>query len=97
MRLHAATHCCEELKGSGKCGCLLVPYQAVVVNDAIGHCPLSTVHCPLSTVQVFRIPDVDTGGMPGELPGECFWTLVTCDEAGMSVEMSLIAHKPWSP
>jgi hypothetical protein len=63
MLLYADTHGCEELKGSGKCGCLLVPHQAVVVNDTIVHCPLSTVHCPLSTVhcplstiQVFRIP-----------------------------------------
>jgi hypothetical protein len=40
---------CEELMGSGRCGCLRVPHQAVVVNDAI-------VHCPLSTVQVFRRP-----------------------------------------
>jgi hypothetical protein len=47
MLLYAGTHGCEELKGSGKCGCLLVPHlAAVVVNDAI-------VHYPLSTVQVF--------------------------------------------
>jgi hypothetical protein len=52
MLLYAGTHGCEELNGSGKCGCLLMPHQAVVVNDAI-------VHCPLSTVQVFRIPDQD--------------------------------------
>jgi hypothetical protein len=48
MLLYAGTHGCEELKGSGKCGCSLVSQQAVV-NDANGH-------CPLSTVQVFRIP-----------------------------------------
>jgi hypothetical protein len=49
MLIYAGTHGCEELKDSGKCGCLFLPHQAVVVNDVI-------VHCPLSTVQVFRIP-----------------------------------------
>jgi hypothetical protein len=53
MLIYAGMHSCEELKGSGKCGCLLVLHQAVVVNDAIVHCPLSIVHCP---GQVFRIP-----------------------------------------
>jgi hypothetical protein len=53
MLLFVSTHGCEELKGSGRCGCFLVPHQAVVVNDAI-------VHCPLSIVQVFRIPHVST-------------------------------------
>jgi hypothetical protein len=46
MLLYAGTHGCEEVKGSGKCGCLLVAHQAVVVNDAIVHCPLSIVYCP---------------------------------------------------
>jgi hypothetical protein len=41
MLIYAGTHGCEELKGSGKCGWLLMPHQAVVVNDAIVHCPLS--------------------------------------------------------
>jgi hypothetical protein len=41
MLLYADTHGCEELKGSGKYGWLLVPHQAVVVNNAIVHCPLS--------------------------------------------------------
>jgi hypothetical protein len=44
MLIYVGNHGCEELKGSGKCGCLLVPHQAVVVNDAIVHCPQSTVH-----------------------------------------------------
>jgi hypothetical protein len=44
QRHNAGTHGCEELKGSGKRGCLFTRTpsdQAVVVNDAIVHCPLS--------------------------------------------------------
>jgi hypothetical protein len=43
MMLNAGMHGCEELKGSGRCGGLLVLHQVAVVNDAIVHCPLSTV------------------------------------------------------
>jgi hypothetical protein len=50
MLLHADMHGCKKLKGSSKCGCLLVPHQAAVVN-VIVHCPgFSNAHTALGAI-----------------------------------------------